>query len=193
MLLALKNRLLSLLQLLLVIVYILFEELIWEGIAKPIYEAIHSLKILQKVETKLKHVNASVILVIFVILLAIVEALGIYAGILFISGQALLGISLYITKIPIAAFTFWIFRITEDKLMQFNWFKWIYDWIMKGIDWLKSLEIYQSTMQRIKVTKANVKQTMKRVKEKYFVKDSPLVMKIKHLYKTIKDSLRKKS
>jgi len=154
---------------------------------------IHSLKILNKVEEILHAVNAYVILVIFVLLLGIVEALGIYAGILFISGQALLGISLYITKIPIAAFTFWIFRITEDKLMQFNWFKWIYDWIMKGIDWLKSLEIYQSTMQRIKVTKANVKQTMKRVKEKYFVKDSPFVMKIKHLYKTIKDSLRKKS
>ena len=190
---AIKHKFISLLQLILVLIYIIFEELIWEGIARPIYVFIHSLKILNKVEEILHAVNAYVILVIFVLLLGIVEALGIYAGILFISGQALLGISLYITKIPIAAFTFWIFRITEDKLMQFNWFKWIYDWIMKGIDWLKSLEIYQSTMQRIKVTKANVKQTMKRVKEKYFVKDSPFVMKIKHLYKTIKDSLRKKS
>jgi hypothetical protein len=193
MLSAIKHKFISLLQLILVLIYIIFEELIWEGIARPIYVFIHSLKILNKVEEILHAVNAYVILVIFVLLLGIVEALGIYAGILFISGQALLGISLYITKIPIAAFTFWIFRITEDKLMQFNWFKWIYDWIMKGIDWLKSLEIYQSTMQRIKVTKANVKQTMKRVKEKYFVKDSPFVMKIKHLYKTIKDSLRKKS
>jgi hypothetical protein len=133
-----------------------------------------------------------VILVIFVVLLGIVEALGIYAGILFISGQVLLGMSLYITKIPIAAFTFWIFRITEDKLMQFGWFKWIYDWIMKGIDWLKSLEIYQSTMHQIKITKANLKEYMKKVKEKYFAKESSFVSRIKHLYQTIKDVLRKK-
>ena len=192
MLSAIKHKFISLLQLILVLIYIIFEELIWEGIARPIYEFIHSLKILHKVEETLHAVNAYAILVIFVVLLGLVEALGIYAGILFVSGQALLGMSLYITKIPIAAFTFWMFRITEDKLMQFRWFKWIYDWIMKGIDWLKSLEIYQSTMQRIKVTKANLKQTMKRVKEKYFAKESPFVTRIKHLYQTIKDSLRKK-
>jgi len=187
-----KHKFMSLLQLILVLIYIIFEELIWEGIARPIYEFIHSLKILQKVEETLHAVNAYVILVIFVVLLGIVEALGIYAGILFISGQVLLGMSLYITKIPIAAFTFWIFRITEDKLMQFGWFKWIYDWIMKGIDWLKSLEIYQSTMHQIKVTKANLKEYMKKVKEKYFAKESPFVTRIKHLYQAIKDSLRKK-
>jgi len=67
MFLTIKNKLTSLLQLILVIVYIIFEELIWEGIAKPIYEAIHSLKILQKIEEKLQHVNASVILAIFVV------------------------------------------------------------------------------------------------------------------------------
>jgi len=192
MLSTIKHKIISLLQLILVLVYIIFEELIWEGIARPIYNFIHSLKILQKVEETLHAVNAYVILVIFVVLLGLVEALGIYAGILFVSGQALLGISLYIAKIPIAAFTFWIFRITEDKLMQFGWFKWIYDWIMKGIDWLKSLEVYQSTIHQIKVTKTKIKQTMKRLKEKYFSKESPFVTKIKHLYKTIKDSLRKK-
>ena len=128
----------SLLQLILVIIYILFEELIWEGIAKPIYEAIHALQILQKIETKLQTVNATVILGIFVVLLTIVEAFGIYAGMLFVSGQVVLGLTLYISKIPIAAFTFWLFRVTEDKLMQFGWFKWMYEWIMKAIEWLKS-------------------------------------------------------
>jgi len=189
---AIKHKFISLLQLILVLIYILFEELIWEGIARPIYDFIHSLKILHKVEEMLHAVNAYVILVVFVVLLGLVEALGIYAGILFVSGQALLGMTLYITKIPIAAFTFWMFRITEDKLMQFGWFKWIYDWIMKGIDWLKSLEVYQSTMQRIKIIKESLKQTMKRVKEKYFAKESPFLTRIKHLYQTIKDVLRKR-
>ena len=145
MLSTIKHKLILLLQLILVLIYVIFEELIWEGIAKPIYEFIHSLKVLQKVETILHSLNAYVILVIFVVLLGIVEALGIYAGVLFVSGMMWHGMTLYIAKIPIAAFTFWIFRITEDKLMQFGWFKWMYDQIMKAIDWLKSCEMYQRT------------------------------------------------
>jgi len=188
MLTAFKNRLTSLLQLVLVIIYIIFEELIWEGVAKPIYEAIHSLKILQKVETKLQHVNPSVILVIFVVLLSIVEAFGIYAGMLFVSGQVLLGLGLYLSKIPIAAFTFWLFRVTEDKLMQFGWFKWMYDKMMEGITWLKSREVYISTMQRLKELKFLVKTW----KEKYFAKESPFILKLKKLYKSVKSSLKNK-
>ena len=169
-----KYKIISLFQLILVMIYIIFEELIWEGIAKPIYEFVHSLKILQKVEVKLHSVNASVILVIFVLLLGVVEALGIYAGILFVSGQVLLGMSLYLSKIPIAAFTFWIFRITEDKLMQFGWFKWIYDWIMKGIDWLKSCEIHIQTMERLATVKASIKKSVRAVETKNAEKIEPV-------------------
>jgi len=188
MLSTIKHKLITLLQLILVIVYIIFEELIWEGIAKPIYETIHSLKILQKVEAKLEHVNPSVILVIFVVLLAMVETFGIYAGMLFMSGQILLGLGLYLSKIPIAAFTFWLFRVSEDKLMQFGWFKWLYDKMMAGIAWLKSRDIYKETMERIKAL--NV--TVKKWKQKYFAKESPFVQRVKKLYKSVKASLKTK-
>jgi len=191
MLTTIKNKLILLLQLILVIIYIIFEELIWEGVAKPIYEAIHGLKILQKIEIKLQHTNASVILFIFVVLLSIVEAFGIYAGILFVSGQVVLGLTLYISKIPIAAFTFWLFRVTEDKLMQFDWFKWIYDWIMKGIDWLKSCEMYIKTMARVKQIKKSIKAFIVEFKEKYFARKSPFMEKIKGLYAAVKGSLKK--
>ncbi len=191
MLATIKNKLISLLQLILVIIYIIFEELIWEGIAKPIYEAIHSLKILQKVEAKLQHVNPSIILVIFVLLLSVVEAFGIYAGMLFVSGQVLLGLSLYLSKIPIAAFTFWLFRVTEDKLMTFGWFKWLYEKMMAAIDWLKSREMYVKTMERLKAVKERIKKVVKTFKAKYFSKESPFMTKVKSLYKTIKASLKK--
>jgi hypothetical protein len=187
MLSAIKHRFISLLQLILVITYIIFEELIWEGIAKPIYKAIHALKILQKIETKLQSANASVILFIFIILFAIVEAAGIYAGMLFVSGQVVIGLVLYISKIPIAAFTFWLFRVTEDKLMQFGWFKWMYDRIMKAIEWIKSSEIHQKTIAYL----VQVKMSFKAFKEKYFAGKSPFIEKMKQLYKTLKESLRK--
>ncbi len=187
MLSAIQRKLILLLQLLLVVTYIIFEELIWEGIAKPIYEAIHALKILQRIEVKLEHLNPSMILVIFILLFAIVEAFGIYAGMLFVSGQMLLGLVLYISKIPIAAFTFWLFRITEDKLMQFGWFKWVYEWIMKVIDWIKSSEMHQKTMEYL----LQIKMRIKAFKEKYFSGKSLFIEKIKQLYKTLKALLRK--
>jgi len=191
MLTSIKNKFISLLQLILVMIFIIFEELIWEGIAKPIYEAIHSLKILQKVEAKLQHINAYVILVIFVVLLATVETFGIYAGMLFVSGQVLLGLALYISKIPIAAFTFWLFRVTEDKLMQFGWFKWLYEKMMAGIVWLKSRKMYVETMARLKRVKQRFKESAKAFKAKYFAKESPFMTKVKRLYKTMKETLKK--
>ncbi len=192
MLATIKHKLISLFQLILVMIYIVFEELIWEGIAHPIYTFVHSLKILQKVEEKLHDFNRYVILVLFIVMLAGVEALGLYAGYLFVSGQVAVGLSIYLTKIPIAAFTFWMFRITEDKLMKFGWFKWIYDKVMGAIDWLKSLDIYISTMEKLKSLKMKIKAFKIRIKEQYFSKESRFVIKIKHLYKTIKASLRKK-
>ncbi len=187
----LKHKLITLLQLILVITYIVFEELIWEGIAYPVYRYVHSLKILQKVEEKLHSVNAYVILVLFVVMLASVEALGLYAGYLFVSGNAAIGLSIYLTKIPIAAFTFWMFRVTEDKLMQFGWFKWIYEKIMALIDWLKSLEIYHSTMQKLKTTKEKIKQFFRAIKKKYFSKESTFVARMKRLYNSIKQTLKR--
>lgn len=191
MLSSMKHRVILLLQLLIVMVYIIFEELIWEGIAKPIYDVVHSLRILQKIEVKLQSVSPSVILAIFVVMLVIVEAAGIYAGMLFVSGQAFIGLILYISKIPIAAFTFWLFRVTEDKLMQFSWFKWIYDQIMNAIDWLKSSEMHQKIMERLVQVKEGFKKIFKGLKEKYFSKKSPFVEKIKQLYTILKKSLRK--
>ena len=186
-----KQKLITLLQLFLVLLFILFEEVVWEGVAKPIYSYVHSLKVLQKIEAWLQGVNATIILVIFVVMLASVEMLGIYAGVLFVSGQAALGVMLYLTKIPIAAFTFWMFRVTESKLMQFGWFKWLYEKLMQAIDWLKSLEIYRSTMKRLKVTKEKLKQGLKRIKAKYFAKESPFVRRLKRLYSSIKRVLKR--
>lgn len=188
---ALKNKFILLLQLILVLVYIIFEELIWEGIAKPIYTAIHSLKILQKIEIRLQHVNASVILVIFVLLLSIVEAFGVYAGMLFVNGQIALGLTLYISKIPIAAFTFWLFRVSEEKLMQFAWFKWLYEKIMRGIDWVQSRGMYVETMARLGKLKSTLKGYIIKFKEKYLSRKSAFMDKIKSLYMAMKASLKK--
>jgi hypothetical protein len=187
----LKRKIILLVQLLLVITFIIFEEVIWEGIARPIYTYVHGLKVLQHIELKVQHANPLLVLSIFVILLVMVELFGVYAGILFISGHIILGTALYLSKVPIAAFTFWLFKVSESKLMQFGWFKWMYEKIMGVIDWLKSCEVYIETMKRLKSLKVKVKQWFSDLKAKYFDKESQFVAKLKKLYQSIKAVLRR--
>lgn len=191
MLSSIKHRIILLLQLLIVITYLIFEELIWEGIAKPVYAYVHSLRIMQKVETRLQAFNAHIILFLFVVIFAVVQLIGLYAGLLFMSGQILLGMIVYVTKIPLAAFTFWVFRVTEEKLMTFGWFKWVYEKIMALIAWVKSREIYLKTMERLMQVKVKIKKFSGEIKEKYFTQKSPFLEKIKSLYRTMKDSIRR--
>jgi len=97
--------------------YIIFEELIWERLAKPIFSYISTLELFRDLEPKILALNSYIILFIFLIPFVIVELLGIYAGILFISGNILFGIVLYLSKIPIAVVIFWFFNIAKDKLL----------------------------------------------------------------------------
>ena len=181
------NRTLLIFQLLLVIIYIIFEEIIWEGVAKPIYQYIHSFKILQTIETKLQNFNNYIILFIFISLLLLVETFGLYAGVLFVSGHIILGLSLYIAKLPIAGFTFWLFRATEDKLMAFGWFAFLYNQIVRFMDWIKSTQIYKDTISY----SAKIKIYIKDFKSKYFANKSQFIEKLKKLYYSIKASLKK--
>ena len=177
------------LQFVVVLVYIIFEELIWESISRPIYEFIHSLRILQRVEVLLHSVNAYAILILFVAMFASVESLGIYAGLLFVSGKVWHALVLYFAKIPVAAFTFWLFRVTEDKLMQFGWFRWLYGLVMRLIKWLKSTDIYTTALGKVKVLKSRIKGFKRYFKEKYLSRESRFVKRIKGMYMEIKKVL----
>ena len=165
----------------LVFVYIVFEELVWETIAKPIYEYLHALKILKKVEFYIHKLNRYILLILFLVLFIKVELLGLYAVALLAQGKVFSGVVLYSFKIPIGAFTFWLFKITKDKLMSFGWFKASYDFIMNIIDKIKATQTYQ-----------DVKESSKEIKE--FIKEnfknrSSLKIKIKRIYTNIKKAL----
>jgi hypothetical protein len=153
-----------------VFTYIIFEELVWETIAKPIYEYVHSLKILKRVEALIHKLHRIVLLITFLILFIQVELLGFVAVALIAKGQVYSGVILYLGKIPIGAFTFWLFRISKDKLMTFGWFKAIYDFIMGIIDKIKASEIYRDIKIKSsiikKYIKTNVLQKSRKVKEK---------------------------
>ena len=147
---------------LLVLVYIFYEELVWERFAQPIVRYVQSLKLLQKLEVVLQKVNGGVILIAFVVLFIIVELQGIYAGILLLKGKVLLWALIYAGKIPIAAFTFWLFRVTKPKLMAFSWFEKAYNVVTRGIDWLKATDTYKNIKTKAGEIKSYIKKNYMR-------------------------------
>lgn len=164
---------------LVVLGYIVFEELVWERFAQPIFRYIQSLNLLKKLERYLQGVHGIVILIVFLVLFAITEFLGIYAGVLLMEGKVLAWFLLYAGKVPVAAFTFWLFRVTKPKLMAFAWFKRAYESVIRFIDWLKSTEIYIE----IKTTSAKVKNYLKK---NYMREGDSVKMRASKIYRRLK-------
>jgi len=186
------QRLLLVFQFILVFLFILFEEIIWEGIAKPIYIKIESLHITQRLELKLSTTNRYLVLTFFTVMMLGVEGAGLLAGILFVQGQILFGLLLYIAKIPIAAFTFWLFKVSKEQLLSFTWFKWLYTKVMNGLDWLKGLDIYKSTVAMMLRIKEKIKTNWKSLRKKYFSKESSFTEELKSFYEYMKNFKNRK-
>jgi len=181
------GRVLLVFQFILVFLFILFEEIIWEGIAKPIYEKIESLHITKKLEGKIEHTNRYLLLALFSTLLLGVEGAGLLAGVFFMQGKILFGLLLYIAKIPIAAFVFWLFKASKEKLLSFAWFNWCYLKVMAGFEWLKERESYKEMMAYMATIKATIKAKWKAIKEKYFKEEGGFMKELKAFYAYVKN------
>ena len=132
-----------------VFLYVVFEELVWDLIAQPVYEYLRALRLLQRIEGKIVNFKPLTLLVLFLLLFIQVEALGILALGLIAQGDPVVGMSIYLAKLPIAAFTFWMFRVSKHILMTFDWFKRNYQLMERGIDFIKSSNIHKSMVALI--------------------------------------------
>jgi hypothetical protein len=133
----------------LVFIYLILEELIWERIAEPIYDFIRELKILQTLEQVILRLNRYTVLTLFLALFVAVESLGVVAIGLFANGQVIVASVVYLGKIPITAFTFWLFKVAKDTLMSFAWFKVCYEWLMSILLKIKTSAIYVNIKSKI--------------------------------------------
>ena len=170
----------------LVFIYIIFEELIWDRLAKRIFSYISDLELFRDLEPKILALNSYLILFIFLIPFIIVELLGIYAGILFVSGNILLGIVLYLSKIPVAVVIFWFFNITKDILLQFRWLNFIYKNLILIIDKIKHSKIYLMIQNKTSLIKYEIK-------KRFFISETDFKQKVIDIYKFLKDKFNKKS
>ena len=136
---------------------------------------------MQILEKRLKYINGHIVVLLFIAIFGFAEGLGIVAGIVAVSGKLFLGIALYATKIPIAAFAFWLFRVTKKKLMAFEWFAFLYNALENGLNWLKSLDVYISTMDLLLETKVWIKSKVIIIKTKWFQHKGNILKRFKKL------------
>ena len=180
------NKIVNIFLTFLVFVYIIFEELIWDRLSKPIFSYISNLELFRDLEPKIMALNSYLILFIFLIPFIIVELLGIYAGILFISGNILLGLLVYVLKIPIAVVIFWFFNITKDVLLQFRWLNFIYKNLILIIEKIKHCRIYVMIQDKTSIVKDEIKKI-------FFTSKIDFKEKVIEIYKLLKDKFNKKS
>ncbi len=185
----LKQRLINLILTPIILGYIIFEELVWERLAQPIIRLITRLKLLHKLENYLKTANSKLILIIFVLLFVSVELLGMFAASLFLQTKVVHGIVVYAAKVPVSAFTFWLFNATRHKLMEFEWFKRAYQLVMRFIDIITHSDIYA----RIKALSARLKDYLKQK----LSSDKSLIMdfvknKVQATYRRLKTLVNRK-
>jgi hypothetical protein len=154
------------LETILVIGYILFEELIWDVFAKPVFQYFKSLVALDALKKTFQVMNRYMVLMVFITILAITEIMGFASGFFIVNGHLFLGITIYTLKIPIAAFTFWLFDLTREKLMTFHWLKTAYDYIMNLVYVFTHSDIHSYIKERMIRLRSRIKQ----LSQKYFGK-----------------------
>ncbi len=179
-----RKLIISPIEIILVLGYILFEELVWDVFVKPVHQYLKSLSILAPLKIHFLKMNRHLLLSVFICILAITETLGILAGYCIINGYFYTGILIYSSKIPVATFTFWLFKLTKNKLISFPWLKSTYEFIMGLIE-----KITHSSIHRfIKIKVSNLRNTARQFYLIYINRDDLIAM-IKKRYMNYKHSL----
>lgn len=168
-----------------VILYIVFEELIWNIFAKPIFQYLKSLIVLDSLRDTFLHMNRYLLLTIFILILGIAEALGLLSGMSIINGYIFTGIVIYSLKIPTAAFTFWLFDLTKEKLFSFHWLEVSYEFTMSLIDKVINSSIHVYIKTKITIAREKLKALKKRL-----LGDESFYLSLKNHYRFFKSYFR---
>lgn len=168
----------------LVIGYLLFEEIIWDLFAKPLISYLKSLAILDRLKQTFLTMNRYLLVTFFLLIFVIAEYMGVLSLITIAQQQLLLGISIYALKIPIAAFTFWLFDLTKPQLMTFPWLKVTYETLLYWIDRIVQSNIYKTIKYKVMV----IKQQLRELREALLLRNA-FVKHMQSIYQSLKAAL----
>jgi hypothetical protein len=126
----------------LVILYILFEELVYNAVILPVSDRIKSLQVIQRLNALLARFGRYAILITFVLLFVASEGLGATALVMLAQGLVLIGVGLYVVKTLLGIYAFVILHHHKETLFSFGWFAYTYGKIVAVLDVIKSSSAY---------------------------------------------------
>ncbi len=148
----------------LVLVYLFFEEIVWEKIAIPIYNYIRDLRIHTLFLGYItSYANRYVVLLLFITPFLLGEILGILSGVLATQMHIISAIILYTLKIPLVLVALSILEAGKEKLNSFEWFAKTYNTTINILSRLKSSSFYQSIKNKIVFAKEKTKVAIKKI------------------------------
>jgi hypothetical protein len=159
----------------LVIFFILFEEILWRRIAKPIFDEVKELEISKKAKIKLISIqNKYIILVLFLIPLIVMETFAYGAGLALINGYILLFLILYFFKGLAMLPMLFVFDIKKEILLEFSLIKKSYDFLL----WFLDSKPFRIGKINIKKFKKSFRKKLDLLKKSMGGSHSPLLQKI---------------
>ncbi len=161
--------------------FIIFEELIWNVLAQPIINRLNHLAVFERLRISFLQMNRHLLLTVFVLIFAVTEYLGILSGLTVVSGDVGLGVLIYLLKVPLAAFTFWLFELTQQTLMTFDWLRVTFDNLIVWKNAITGTSIYQSLKKSVSGVRGRIQQ----IKLKYIGEQS-LLVSVKTQYTLVK-------
>ncbi len=161
----LLNKLLFIFKSILIVIYIILEELIWERFAEPIYDYIKELRVFKRLELLLRGRNRYIVLILFLFPFIVGELLGLYSAVVALKGYILFSVLLYIFKLIVISFSFWLFNIEKDKILSFILINYSYKKILTFISWIKTRDIFITTKIGILKIKRYSKELFIKLKE----------------------------
>lgn len=166
------RRILNIPFVLLIFIYILFEEFIWNTAVKPVIRYIASFHIYQRFldYVRLRAGRFSV-LALFIIPFALGEVIGTLSAIMAAKLHLYSAALLYTMKIPLIVIALGILQNGKEKLLSFGWFALCYTWVIAQIDKLHASRLYQQ-----------VHITIIQTKSRFFNRSSYIKRWIIHIY-----------
>ncbi|MDD2828072.1 MAG: hypothetical protein PHW18_00705 [Sulfuricurvum sp.] len=166
---------------LLIFLYILFEEFIWNNAVKPIIHYIAAFHIYQRFLDYIQfRAGRFSVLILFMVPFAMGEVIGTASAFMAAQLHLISAALLYTMKIPLIVIALGILQSGKEKLLSFWWFAVCYKWVMAQIDKLHASRIYQQ-----------VKATTLHLRNRYFTRSSYLKRWIIHTYHRIRYSRNK--
>ncbi|NPA27961.1 MAG: hypothetical protein GXN91_02795 [Epsilonproteobacteria bacterium] len=152
-------------QLVIILFYILLEEVVWEQLAKPILNYFQSLRVIEKIQTKLDRANRYIILTIFLLFLVVGEMMGLLSPIVLVKGFFILSLLFYTIKLLFIATALWIFHNQRKKILSFYLIDFLYKKILYLVAKIKRLPAYKEVVEAAKAIKRYLKSRFRKIKE----------------------------